>query len=338
MKALIINDGFGLENLQFADRPDPEPGPGQVLLRMKAASLNFRDLLTVRGLYNPRQPLPLIPCSDGVGEVIGLGDGVTRLAEGDRVCPIFAQDWLAGDAQRDQVRSTLGGPLDGTLAELMVVSAESVVKVPAYLTDEEAAALPCAAVTAWTALVTEGEIRAGDTVLVQGTGGVSLFALLVARLHGARVIITSSSDDKLARAKDLGASDGINYVSSPEWGKIARQLTDKVGVDHVVEVGGAATLDQSLRAVRVGGRISIIGVLSGVQATIPLTAILMSNVRLQGILVGHRASFEALCRALAQSESRPVIDSTYALADIRAAFEHMAAGAHFGKICVRIGQ
>lgn len=338
MKALVIDGGFGLENLQYVERPDPEPGPGQVLLRMKAASLNFRDLLTVRGLYNPRQPLPLIPCSDGVGEVIGLGPNVAGLAEGDRVCPIFAQGWLAGAPRHNRIRSTLGGPLDGTLAERMVVGAESVVKVPDYLTDEEAAALPCAAVTAWTALVTEGDTKAGDTVLVLGTGGVALFALQIARLHGARVIITSSSDDKLARAQKLGASDGINYVSEPEWGQAARELTDRVGVDHVVELGGAATLEQSLRAVRVGGRISIIGVLSGVQTSIPLTAIIMSAVRLQGILVGHRETFEALCRALAQAELRPVIDSTYELADIRAAFDHMAAGAHFGKICIRIAQ
>jgi len=338
MKALVIDGGFGLENLQYTDRPDPVPGPGQVLLRMKAASLNFRDLLTVRGLYDPRQPLPLVPCSDGVGEVIGLGDGVTRLAEGDRVCPIFAQGWLAGPPRRRRIRSTLGGPLDGTLCELMVVSAESVVQVPGYLSDEEAAALPCAAVTAWTALVTEGNTKAGDTVLVLGTGGVALFALQIARLHGARVVITSSSDDKLARAKELGASDGINYLSVPEWGKAARGVTDRVGVDHVVELGGAATLDQSLRAVRVGGRISIIGVLSGVQTSIPLTAVLMGAVRLQGIMVGHRESFEALCSAFTQAEVHPVIDSTYPLADVRAAFDHMAAGAHFGKICIRIAE
>lgn len=338
MKALVIDGGFGLENLQFTDRPDPEPGPGQVLLRMKAASLNFRDLLTVQGMYNPKQPLPLVPCSDGVGEVIGLGAGVTRLAEGDRVCPIFAQDWLAGAPQHHLIRSTLGGPRDGTLAEQMVVSAESVVKVPAYLTDEEAAALPCAAVTAWTALVTEGETRAGDTVLVQGTGGVALFAMQIAKLHGARVIITSSSDDKLARAAELGADAGVNYVTEPAWSKPVRKLTANRGVDHVVELGGAATLEQSLRAVRVGGRISIIGVLSGVKSSVTLTSILMAAVRLQGILVGHRESFEALCRALTQSELHPTIDATYDLADIRAAFDHMAAGAHFGKICIRIAQ
>jgi len=336
MKAIVINGGFGLENLQFVDRPEPTPGPNQVLLRMKAASLNFRDLLTVQGMYNPKQLLPLVPCSDGVGEVVGLGEGVSRLQEGDRVCPIFAQGWLAGVPRQDQLRSTLGGPLDGTLSELMVVNAESVVKVPAYLTDEEAAALPCAAVTAWSALVTHGETKAGDTVLVQGTGGVALFALQIARLHGARVIVTSSSDKKLGRAEALGALDGINYVSVPQWGKAVRKLTGDVGVDHVVELGGAATLEQSLRAVRVGGRISIIGVLSGVQTTIPLTAILMSAVRLQGILVGHRDSFEALCRAMILAELRPVIDSTFALADVRAALDHMAAGAHVGKICIRI--
>ncbi|MFH2010435.1 MAG: NAD(P)-dependent alcohol dehydrogenase [bacterium] len=340
MKAVCIDGGFGLDNLTLTDRPEPEPGPGQVRLKMKAASLNYRDLLTVQGLYNPRQPLPLVPCSDGVGEVLELGEGVTRVKVGDRVCPIFSQRWLSGEPAHDKVRSTLGGPLDGTLAEQMVVDAESVVHVPHHLTDFEAAALPCAAVTAWTALVTEGLTKAGDTVLVQGTGGVALFALQIARLHGARVIITSSSDDKLARAAELGAAHGVNYVKTPAWGKAVRELTNGRGVDHVVELGGAGTLEQSLKAVRIGGRISIIGVLSGVQTSLVLTSVLMACVRLQGIMVGHRESFEALVRALttAGPDLRPVIDQTFPLADVRHGFEHMAAGKHFGKIAVQIAE
>ncbi len=336
IRALVIDGGFGTENLQVQERPEPEPGVGEVLLRMKAASLNFRDLLTVQGMYNPRQPLPLVPCSDGVGEVIALGEGVEHLALGDRVCPIFAQRWLSGAPDRRMIRSTLGGPLDGTLAEMMVVSGDSVVKAPQHLTDEEAATLPCAGVTAWTALVTEGDISAGDVVLVLGTGGVALFALQIARLHGARVIITSSSDEKLARARELGAAEGINYVKDPRWGETVGELTAGRGVDHVVELGGASTLEQSLRAVRVGGRISLIGVLSGVKTSLLLTSVLMSAVRLQGILVGHRESFEALCRAISESHLRPVIDSTYPLVDVRAAFDRMAGGGHFGKICIRI--
>ncbi len=206
MRAMEIQGAFGLDHLVLVERPDPVPGPGQVLVRLRAASLNYRDLLTVEGKYNPKQKLPLIPCSDGAGEVVAVGEGVTRVRPNDRVCPIFAQRWIAGEPTRDRLRSTLGGPLDGTLAELAVFDQEGLVKIPEHLTDEEAATLPCAAVTAWTAL--DG-ITAGDTVLLQGTGGVSIFALQLANLRGARVIITSSSDEKLARARELGAAAGI---------------------------------------------------------------------------------------------------------------------------------
>ena len=336
MKALIIKDSFGLDNLALEDRPRPEPGPGQVLLRMKAASLNYRDLLTIKGHYNPRQPLPLIPCSDGVGEVVEVGEGVDRVEVGQRVATIFCQSWQAGPPDARKLRSTLGGPLDGTLCEYMCLSQEGVVALPDYLTDEEAATLPCAAVTAWTALVTEGGITAGDTVLVQGTGGVSIFALQIARMLGATVIATSSSDEKLQRARDLGAAHGVNYKETPRWGKQVRALSGG-GVDHVVEVGGANTLAQSLGAVKVGGTISVIGVLSGVAAELSVIPMLMSYVRMQGILVGHRESFEALCRAAEASQLRPVIDSTYPLEQTQDALEHMAAAGHLGKICIKIG-
>jgi len=337
MKALVIKDSFGLDNLALVEQPRPEPGPGQVLLRMKAASLNYRDLLTVKGAYNPRQPLPLIPCSDGVGEVVALGQGVDRVELGQRVATIFCQGWQAGPPDARKLRSTLGGPLQGTLCEYICLDQEGVVAVPDYLSDAEAATLPCAAVTAWTALVSEGGVTAGDQVLVQGTGGVSIFALQIARMLGATVIATSSSDDKLKRALELGASHGINYKETPGWGKKARALSGG-GVDHVVEVGGADTLAQSLATVRVGGTISVIGVLSGVTAELSVIPILMSYVRVQGILVGHRESFEALCRAMAAAQMRPVIDSTYPLAETRAALEHMASGGHFGKICIKIAR
>jgi len=337
MRVVEVADAFGLENLRLAERPEPSPGPGEVLLRMRAASLNFRDVLTVEGNYNRKQKLPLIPCSDGVGEVAAVGDGVSRVAVGDRVCPIFAQRWIAGEPTRERLRSTLGGPLDGTLGERMVLSEEGVVRVPEYLSDEEAATLPCAAVTAWSALVTEGGVTAGDVVLVQGTGGVSIFALQLARLLGARVIVTSSSDEKLARAKELGAEAGINYREVPEWGERAKELTGGVGVDHVIEVGGAGTLVQSLRAVRMGGRISLIGVLAGGKVDLSLALVFMQRIRLQGILVGHRESFEAMNRALAAHRLRPVIDRTFPFKDARAAFEHLAAGRHLGKICLRFG-
>jgi NADPH:quinone reductase-like Zn-dependent oxidoreductase len=256
---------------------------------------------------------------------------------GDRVCPIFAQRWLAGEPTRERLRSTLGGPLDGTLAEWMVLSEEGVVQVPGHLSDEEAAALPCAAVTAWNALVSEGGVTAGDVVLVQGTGGVAIFALQIARLLGARVIVTSSRDEKLARAKELGAEAGINYREVPEWGERAKELTGGVGVDHVIEVGGAGTLAQSLRAVRMGGRISLIGVLAGGKTDLTLAAVFMQRIRLQGILVGDRESFEAMNRAIAAHRLRPVIDRVFPLEEARAACEHMAAGRHFGKICLRMG-
>jgi len=336
VRALEIRGGFGLENLALVERPDPRPGAGQVLVRLRAASLNYRDLLMAEGKYNPKQKLPLIPGSDGAGEVVEVGEGVTRVQPGDRVCGIFAQKWIAGTPTRDRLRSTLGGPLDGTLAELAIFDQEGVVKVPDHLTDEEAATLPCAAVTAWSALVTEGGVTAGDTVLVQGTGGVSLFALQLATILGARVIATSSRDDKLERVRGMGAAETINYREVPEWGKRAKELTGGTGVDHVVEVGGAGTLQQSLQAVRMGGTISLIGNLSGTKTELLLTQVFMQKIRLNGILVGHRESFEAMNRAIAAHRLRPVIDRVFPLAEAGAAFAHMAAGEHFGKIVVRI--
>jgi len=339
MKVVEIHQSFGLDHLRVGERPDPRAEdlrPGQVLLRMKAASLNYRDLLTVQGLYNPKQKLPLIPCSDGCGEVVAVGEGVTRVEEGDRVAPIFSQGWIAGEPTRDRMRTTLGGPLDGTLSEYMVVDADGVVKAPGHLSAEEVACLPCAAVTAWSALVTDGGVTAGDTVLVLGTGGVSIFALQIAGLLGARAIVTSSSDDKLARAKELGAWKGINYKKNPKWGDEVRELTGGRGVDLVVEVGGAGTLKQSLQAIRMGGTISLIGVLAGIAGDIEVTRVLMNRVRIQGILVGDRDRFEAMNRAFEVGGLRPVVDRTFPLEDTREALEVMAEGEHFGKIAIRI--
>jgi NADPH:quinone reductase-like Zn-dependent oxidoreductase len=336
VRAIEIRGSFGLDNLALVERPDPRPGPGQALVRLKAASLNYRDLLTVEGKYNPKQKLPLIPCSDGAGEVAEIGEGVTRVAPGDRVCANFAPRWISGPPTREKLRATLGGPLDGTLAELVVFDQEALVKIPEHLSDEEAATLPCAAVTAWSALVTEGGVTAGETVLVQGTGGVSLFALQIGRLLGARVIATSSRDEKLERVREMGAAETINYREVPEWGVRAKDLTGGAGVDHVVEVGGAGTLQQSLRAVRFGGTISLIGNLAGTKTELLLTQIFMQRIRVNGILVGHREGFEAMNRALALHGVRPVIDRIFPFAEARAAFDHMAAGGHFGKICIEI--
>jgi NADPH:quinone reductase-like Zn-dependent oxidoreductase len=327
---------FGLAELRAVDRPDPEPGPGQVRVRFRAVSLNYRDVLMVEGKYNPRQKLPLVPCSDGAGVVDAVGAGVTRFAVGDRVMPNFAQGWLAGRETREKMKTTLGGPLDGTLRELGVFSEEGLVAIPEHLTDEEAATLPCAAVTAWNALAGKGSVRAGDTVVTLGTGGVSIFVLQLARLFGARVIVTSSSNDKLARAKELGAWHGINYLERPEWADGVLEVTGGVGADHVVELGGAGTLGQSLKAVRPGGEISIIGVLAGAVTELNLTSVLMRGLRLQGVLVGSREHFEDMNRALAHHRLRPVLDRTFDFADAPAAFRHLATGRHFGKVVVRV--
>ena len=322
----------GLELTEVASRP---LGPGEIRLRMRACSLNYRDLLMVRGQYDPRLKLPLIPLSDGVGEVVEVAPDVTRVAIGDRVAGCFAPRWIAGEPRRSWIRATRGGPLPGMLATEHICDAEGVVRVPAGLTDEQACTLPCAALTAWSALVTLGRIRAGDVVLVQGTGGVSLFALQFAVMHGARVIVTSSNDEKLARARKLGAEVTLNYVADPQWGKTAASHTEE-GVDHIVEVGGAGTLEQSLRAVRPGGTIAMIGILSGAASTIPLTRILMSQVRVQGVLVGHREGFEQMNRAVEAQALQPVLDRVFPFEEAAAAFRHLESGAHFGKVVVRV--
>lgn len=327
---------FGLAELRPVERPDPVPGPGQVRVRFRAVSLNFRDVLMVEGKYNPRQKLPLVPCSDGAGVVEAVGAGVTRWAVGARVMPNFAQGWLAGRETREKMKTTLGGPLDGTLRELGVFSEEGLVAIPEHLTDEEAATLPCAAVTAWNALAGKGSVRAGDTVVTLGTGGVSIFVLQLARLFGARVIVTSSSNDKLARAQELGAWHGINYLERPDWADAVLEVTGGAGADHVVELGGAGTLGQSLKAVRPGGEISIIGVLAGAVTELNVTSVLMRGLRLQGVLVGSREHFEDLNRALAHHRLRPVLDRTFDFGDAPAAFRYLATGRHFGKVVVRV--
>lgn len=336
MKVFEIRGGFGLDHLQIGERSDPVPGPRDVLMRMCAVSLNYRDLLMVKGAYDPRQPLPLIPCSDGVGEVVEVGSEVRDLAVGDRVATVFAQGWTSGRPERDKLRSTLGGPLDGALAQWMVLPETGVVKVPSYLSHSEAATLPCAALTAWSALVTQGNVRAGDTVLVQGTGGVSIFALQLAQILGARVVITSSSDAKLQQAQRLGSWKEINYRADPRWGSTARKLTDGLGVDLVVEVGGAGTLAQSCRALRTGGQISLIGVLAGHAEKIDILPIVMSNLRVQGILVGSREGFLAMSRAFEQHQIRPVVDRIFPFEEAREALAYLAGGLHFGKVCIEI--
>ncbi len=337
MKAYRIHEAKGIDGLQLDELPRPEPGPGEVRIKVRAVSLNYRDLLVINGAYSKNLPLPLIPCSDGAGEVDAVGPGVATVKPGDRVAGcFFSGGWIDGPPREAGGKSALGGAIDGMLTEERVLPAAGVVAIPAHLTFEEASTLPCAALTAWHALVDSGRLKPGETVLVQGTGGVSLFALQLARMAGARVIATSSHDEKLQRAKDLGASDGLNYKATPDWGKAVLGLTGGLGVDHVVEVGGAGTLGQSLRAVKVGGHVAMIGVLTGAGEA-GVTPILMKNVRVQGIYVGSRAMFEDMNRAIGLHKLRPVVDRVFPFAEARAAYAHLASGGHFGKVVIRVG-
>ena len=336
MKVFQIQDDWGMAHLKLATRPEPRPGPGQVLLRMRAASLNHRDLFVVmRGYGSYTGTLPLIPISDGVGEVVETGPGVGRVKAGDRVCPLFNQGWLGGEASLERLSHILGGPIDGTMAEYMVLSEEGVVKAPAHLADEQAACLPCAALTAWSALVTYDNLGPGSRVLVQGTGGVALFALQFAKLRGAHVTVISSSEEKIARAKALGADASINYLKTPEWYKATRDITGGRGYDHIVELGGEKTLPQSLRCIRPGGTLSMIGVLSGGMLQAPLGLVVTRQVRLQGISVGHRDAFEAMVRAIEQYKLQPVTDKVFAFEELKEAMAYLKSGAHFGKVCIR---
>ena len=334
MQAYEIVGAEGIDALHLAERATPEPGPGEVLVRVRASSLNYRDLLTIldpdsRGLVYPR-----IPNSDGAGEVLAVGPGVTRVAPGDRVAGTFFQRWDDGPMTADAMASALGGARDGVLAQEVMLEERGLVRVPAHLSFAEAATLPCAALTAWHALIEKGRLRAGETVLLIGTGGVSIFALQFAVLHGARPIVISSSDAKLERARGLGAWHTVNYRTTPGWDRAAVELTDGVGVDHVVEVGGAGTLERSIAACRIAGHIALIGVLTGGQ--INPTGIMRKSLTVHGIYVGSRAMFEAMNRALAAAGLHPVIDRTFGFDEARAAYRHMQAGAHFGKVVVTL--
>jgi NADPH:quinone reductase-like Zn-dependent oxidoreductase len=321
----------------LVEKPVPAPGPSQVLVKLKAATINYRDLLTVKGGYGSRQKFPLIPLSDGAGVVESVGAGVAAFKPGDRVTGSFFEGWLGGEPSEAKMRSNLGGALDGVLCEYRIWPAAALVRTPDHLTDVEAASLPCAGLTAWSAVVKLGNIRPGQTVLTQGTGGVSIFALQFAKMSGARVIATSSSDAKIERLKALGADVTLNYKTTPEWGKLARQATGH-GVDLVVEVGGVGTLNESIRAIRIGGTIAFIGVLAGPPTSdsrLPL--MVMQQQRLQGVTVGSVEDLQAMANAMAASGMKPVIDKIFSFDQVKQAFAHMASGAHFGKIAIEIG-
>ncbi len=335
MKAYRLHEFGGPDALSREELPSPEPGPGQVLMRLRATSLNFRDLLISKGVYNPKLKLPVVPLSDGAGEVVSMGSGASRFQPGDRVVACFAPAWQDGPLTEAKGRSALGAEANGVLAQEVVLPEDAFLPIPAHLTYEEAATLPCAALTAWNALVETGGLKPGESVLIQGTGGVSLFALQFARLAGARVIATSSSDEKLARVRELGASDGINYRTSPDWDKRVRELTGGQGVDRIVEVGGAGTLPKSLRAVRLGGTIALIGVLGGGGEFNPIS-VLMKNVRLQGIFVGSRRMFETMLQAIEANALKPVVDRVFPFEQAIEALKYLESGAHFGKVVIAI--
>jgi len=335
MKAWRI-PSFGIDNLELVTLPDPQPQRGEVLVRVHAVSWNYRDLMIVEGRYNPKMHLPRIPCSDGAGEVVAVGEGVTRVKAGDRVAGIFMQNWIDGEPDAAKIRGALGGDIDGMLAEFVVLKEQGLVQFPAFLSYEEAATLPCAAVTAWNALHRGQAVTAGDTVVVQGTGGVSIFALQFAKLLGARVLGTSSSDAKLERARQLGLDAGLNYRQHPEWDKWVVEQTGGQGADRVIEVGGAGTLNRSLRALRIGGALSQIGVLSPTGESVEISLLLHRQVRLCGIYVGSRADFEMMNRAIFQHKLKPVVDEVFSFGDVREALRRMQSGSHFGKLVTSV--
>jgi NADPH:quinone reductase-like Zn-dependent oxidoreductase len=328
---------FGIDSLEFVERPTPSPEAGEVLVKVHAISFNYRDLLVVKGLYNPKMKLPRIPVSDGAGEVVAVGEGVTAWKPGDRVAAIFMQNWLDGPPTPVKSRRALGGDIDGMLAEYVVLEETGLVAIPTHLSFQEAATLPCAAVTAWNAL-SVGDLKPGSTVLIQGTGGVAIFALQLARLRGARVLGISSSQEKLERACSLGLDAGLNYKENPEWDRWALDETSGEGVDLVVEVGGLATLPRSLRALRIGGAIAQVGVLSGTANAVafPIATILHKQARMQGIYVGSRKDFEDLNKAISLAVLRPVGENFH-WSQTREALARMEEASHFGKLVLTVG-
>jgi NADPH:quinone reductase-like Zn-dependent oxidoreductase len=337
MKAYEVQE-FGIEKLSFVDRPIPEPASGEVLVRFHAASLNYRDLMVVSGTYKPKMKLPAVPLSDGAGEVVAVGDDVTKWKPGDRVMPIFAQRWFDGDSSEEKRRTSLGAGAqwDGVLREYGTFTEESVVQIPEHLSFEEAATLPCAALTAWNALAFSGKLKAGESVLTLGTGGVSIFAAQFAKLFGARVVSTSGSGEKIEKLRDLGITETINYRDREDWDVAVLEIVGKPGMDHIVEVGGAGTLARSINAVRIGGHVALIGALTGAAGFSP-TTVFMKAIRLQGIFTGPKSMFEDMNRAISVNKLKPVIDRVFEFDEAREALKHMEGASHFGKIVVRIG-
>ena len=338
MRAMIFETTDGPDALKAAEKPVPEPGPGEVLVRISAASINYRDLLIAKGGYRKRQKqTDLVPLSDGAGTGEAVGPAVDEFKPGDRVTACFFLDWPAGQATEHAMESDSGRARDGMLQEYRVIPVSGLVHTPANLSDAEAASLTCAGLTAWSAIVRLGCAEPGDAILTQGTGGVSLFALQFAKMNGCRVAITSSSDEKIERAQDLGADQGINYAATEDWGIAAKRWAGGDGVDNVVELGGTETMKQSLIAVRPGGTLSLIGVLSGATTgNVLLPFIVSRDVRLQGVTVGPKDAMQQMCKAIETAGMKPVIDRVFPLTDAAEAYRHLASGKHFGKVCISV--
>ncbi|MEM9828422.1 MAG: NAD(P)-dependent alcohol dehydrogenase [Planctomycetota bacterium] len=334
MKRYLINSSDGIDAMSFEDVDAPSPGPGEVKIALKAASLNYRDGIIAQGGYSRNDQSPVVPLSDGAGEIIEVGDGVSKWKIGDRVSPSFFRDWHSGSPCESVLHSGLGGGIDGVLSEQFIAPEDALVAIPEDWSYVEAATVPCAAVTAWHALFHAGDLQPGQTVLLLGTGGVSIFALQMAKAAGATVIITSSSDEKLRRAIDLGADHGINYRVHPEWHKEVRRLTSDRGVDHVVEVGGPGTLERSLKSAAVGGHVHLIGVLDSPQSKVSPMLCVFNVVDIHGIYVGSRDMHQRTIDQMVATNIRPVIDRSFAFTEAKAAYQHLASGKHFGKVVI----
>lgn len=327
-------DAFGFDHLKLVEKTEPNPGPGQVLVDLSAWSLNYRDIMMVTGVYNPKLRLPMTPLSDGAGTIVDVGPGVKEWKVGQRVAGCFMSGWREGELDDAKAATALGGALPGVAATRMLFDAEGIVEVPDHLSFEEAATLPCAGVTAWQSLVNFGRVTAGEQILIQGTGGVSLFALQFAKMHGATVLATTSQPAKADRLTSLGAGGVVNYRDVPEWGKEIAKRSGR-GVDLVVEVGGAGTLAQSFRAVRTAGKIVLIGVLAANEAGVNPIPVLMKAITVQGIFVGSRAMFREMNRAIAASRMTPIIDRAFRFDELPAALAYQQSGKHFGKVCLK---
>jgi NADPH:quinone reductase-like Zn-dependent oxidoreductase len=334
MIAYELHPDQNFAGLRIVERPSPPLGDDDVRVRVRAVSLNFRDLAIARA--SRKRPVVIVPTSDGAGEVIEVGTGVTRFKVGDHVAAAFFPNWIDGDLRPEHHGRALGGSADGMLAQEVVHPETAWVRVPSRWSFEQAATLPCAGVTAWNALYEAAALRVGDWLLVQGTGGVSIFAMQLGLASGARVIATSSSEAKRARLQKMGAAVTIDYRENPEWGDAVREAAGGQGVDVAVEVGGAGTFDQSARALRFGGTMSLLGVLAGTQGPVNTYAILQKGIRVHGIYVGSVRMFEALVRALDASTLEPVVDRVFPFDQARAAYEHLASGAHFGKVVITV--